>query len=114
MLKRIFLFLIGALIFPSLLFAQTGIIYGTIKDEQGNGIELVNIAVQGTSIGVSSRPDGSYELDIPAKEKSLIVFSNVSFELQKKISKPECGRAAADEYRFKKESKYTYRIRKKR
>lgn len=79
-----FLLALLFLVLPFGVWGQNAILFGVVKDEQGNGIELVNIAVQGTSFGTNSRPDGSYELELPTGSKQIVVFSNVSFELEKK------------------------------
>lgn len=76
--------LLASLILPFVLQAQTAVLYGVVTDEQGRGVELVNVAVQGTSFGTSTNPDGKYELEIPAGSRQLVVFSNVGFDLLKK------------------------------
>ena len=80
-----YLGLVTVLLFSSLtVLAQNGALHGTVKDDQGNKVELVTVAVEGTSFGTTTKPDGTYELEIPAGTKSTIVFSNVSYELVKK------------------------------
>ena len=80
-----YLGLVTVLLFSSLtVLAQNGTLHGTVKDDQGNKVELVTVAVEGTSFGTTTKPDGTYELEIPAGTKSTIVFSNVSYELVKK------------------------------
>lgn len=69
--------------------AQEATLSGYIRDEQGNGIELVTVAVEGSSIGTISKPDGKYELSLPSGRRLTIVFSNVSFRLEKKSVKME-------------------------
>lgn len=64
--------------------AQTPVVYGTVKDEHGNGIDLVTVAVEGTDFGTMTRPDGSYELRLKQGGKQTVVFSNVGYELEKK------------------------------
>ncbi|HRO43815.1 MAG TPA: TonB-dependent receptor [Flavipsychrobacter sp.] len=83
MWQKFFSFLLVALS-PFSAIAQNAVVYGTVKDDQGNGIELVNIAVQGTSFGTNSKPDGRFEIEVPTGGKQIIVFSNVSFELEKR------------------------------
>ncbi|MBS1588618.1 MAG: TonB-dependent receptor [Bacteroidetes bacterium] len=83
MLQRICA-LVAILCFPVFAFSQNAMIYGTVQDEHGNPIELVNIAIEGTSFGTMSKPDGTYRLDIPANQRHTLVFSNVSFEVEKR------------------------------
>lgn len=72
------------LLLPVLLWAQSGTLSGILRDEDGNRLDMVTVAVQGTAIGTLSKPDGSYQLEIPADKKSIVVFSNVSFRVEKK------------------------------
>jgi hypothetical protein len=84
--------------------AQNAVIYGTVKDDQGTAVELVTVAVEGTSIGTSSKPDGTYELEIPSGKKAIIVFSNVSFDLEKKSVNLNAGERRQLDMRLKKKS----------
>jgi hypothetical protein len=84
MLNRSSLFALLFLLLSATAFAQNATIYGTVKDEQGKGIELVTIAVEGTGFGTNTNPEGKFEMEVPAGKKITIVFNNVSFELEKK------------------------------
>lgn len=77
------------LFYISYCFAQEATLSGKVKDEQGKGIDLVTVAVEGTSIGTLSKPDGKYELVVPTGKKLTVVFSNVSYMLEKKSIKLE-------------------------
>ena len=70
------------LMFPLLLSGQTksNFIYGKITDDNGNALELVNIAVLGTSYGVTSNTRGQYELHLPADTLLDVVFSFVGYQ----------------------------------
>ncbi|MCH2022481.1 MAG: TonB-dependent receptor [Saprospiraceae bacterium] len=47
--------------FPAFIFAQTGTIKGKISELQGNqGIPFTSVAIEGTTIGVTSDIDGNY------------------------------------------------------
>ena len=84
--------------------AQNGILYGTIKDDQGVAVELVTVAVEGTSFGTNSKPDGTYELEIPAGKKAIVVFSNLSFELEKRSVNLSIGERRKLDIKLKKKS----------
>ena len=46
-----YLGLVTVLLFSSLtVLAQNGALHGTVKDDQGNKVELVTVAVEGTSL----------------------------------------------------------------
>lgn len=89
MFQKLFGSLVVCLLFVSFCSAQDATISGKIKDEQGKGIDLVTIAIEGTAIGTLSKPDGKYELVVPAGKKLLVVFSNVSYRIEKKSIKLE-------------------------
>jgi TonB-dependent starch-binding outer membrane protein SusC len=63
-------------------FAQT--VTGIVKDaESGSTLPGVNILVKGTTIGTSTKIDGSYELNnIPSLDDSKLVFTFIGYETQ--------------------------------
>ena len=68
---------------PIILFAQKedkSMIYGKILDNNGNVLELVNIAVMGTSYGTSSNARGQYELALPADTDLEVVFTFIGYQ----------------------------------
>jgi hypothetical protein len=73
-----------ALFITLIAVAQNATLTGVIKDENGKPIEFVTVAVEGTGIGSTSLPDGSYELSLPDGERQTIVFDNVGFFTEKK------------------------------
>jgi hypothetical protein len=71
------------LMIPFMLFGQQkedAMIYGKIIDDNGNAVELVNVAVMGTSYGTSSNSRGQYELSLPSDTNLEIVFSFVGYK----------------------------------
>lgn len=82
------------LMIPVLLFGQNksdAMIYGKIIDNNGNVIELVNIAVMGTAYGTSSNNRGQYELALPSETELEVVFSFIGYEQVKKNVKLKKG-----------------------
>lgn len=68
------------LMLPVFLFAQTGKMKGTVKDSTGNGVEAVNIVLQGTTIGSITGAYGNYLLEnIPAGNYT-VVASIIGYE----------------------------------
>lgn len=68
---------------PALLWGQKNddaLIYGKVMDDNNNVIELVNIAVMGTSQGTSSNARGQYELKLPANVDLEVVFSFIGYQ----------------------------------
>ncbi|MBE6335490.1 MAG: TonB-dependent receptor [Lentimicrobiaceae bacterium] len=75
------------LMIPIVLFAQRkddASIYGKVVDNNNNVIELVNIAVMGTSYGTSSNARGQYELHLPSDTTLEVVFSFVGYQQEKR------------------------------
>lgn len=74
------------MMFPVLLFGQNkdSYIYGKITDDNGSVLELVNIAVLGTSYGVSSNSRGQYELHLPSDTLLKVVYSFIGYQQETK------------------------------
>lgn len=62
---------------------QKGMIYGKVTDGQNTPVELVNVAVPGSSYGVTTNARGYYELTLPSDSTFEVVFSFVGFEPRK-------------------------------
>jgi len=61
-------------------FAQTKTISGKIKDEKdGSPLAGVSVLVKGTSIGTTTKNDGTFSLSVPADAKTLVI-SSLNFE----------------------------------
>ena len=65
------------------IMAQQGRITGTIRSAGGTGLEYVNIALSGTSLGTVSGSSGEYSISAEAGEY-LIAVSTVGFESQER------------------------------
>jgi TonB-linked SusC/RagA family outer membrane protein len=55
------------------LLAQSKTITGRVLDESGNPIPNASITVKGTSLGTTSKDDGTYSLTVPANSKALTI-----------------------------------------
>jgi hypothetical protein len=57
-------FILALLLFPSIIFAQTGIIEGRIFDEINNEpIIGANVTIKGTTNGATTDIDGNYKIE---------------------------------------------------
>ncbi len=63
-------------------FAQNITVKGTVKDDQGNPLPGVTVAVQGTKTGTLTDANGHYSLNAPSAQ-SVLNFSFVGMESQK-------------------------------
>ncbi|WP_207512163.1 SusC/RagA family TonB-linked outer membrane protein [Longitalea luteola] len=73
---RKFLWLLcGLLFFSSQLQAQSRTISGKITDESGNPVPNASITLKGTSLGTTSKPDGTYSLTVPDNATTIVISS---------------------------------------
>src|SRR3954469_10637397 len=73
---RKLLFLLGSILLcTGSLLAQNKVISGRVTDDAGNGLPNVTINVKGTSLGTTSKPDGSFSLTAPNYAKTLVFTS---------------------------------------
>ncbi len=71
-MRKLLLFLFITLIGLQTSFAQTKTISGKVVDDLGEALPGVAVIVKGTSIGTTSRIDGSYSLQVPSDTKVLV------------------------------------------
>ncbi len=74
-MRKLFLLLFGVVVFATQAMAQR-IVTGRVTDEKGNPISNVSVIVKGTTVGTTTKPDGTYSLLLPATGKALL-FSAV-------------------------------------
>ena len=82
------LLLIALLLVSCFAFAQQkqmGMIYGKVTDEQKTPIDLANVAVPGSTLGVTTNARGYYELTLPCDSTLEIVFSFIGYEQKKEF-----------------------------
>lgn len=70
-------FLLLFCLHPIQLLAQARVVRGIVKDQNGQPVSGVNIALKGTSTATLSGADGSFSLTVPAG--AVLIFSHVSF-----------------------------------
>lgn len=77
MLQRLFFFLL--LVVPGqVLYAQTATLTGTVRGGDRRPLDLANVAVEGTDIGVNTDPRGAYKLEVPAGKRITVIYSYLS------------------------------------
>jgi len=72
-MRKILMLLCGMLLLYGQLLAQGRTITGKVTDESGNPVPNASIQVKGTSLGTTSKDDGTYSLTIPASSKTLTI-----------------------------------------
>lgn len=63
--------------------AQRCRIFGTVKDTEGNPIELANVYIIGTSIGTSCNLQGEYSLSFESRDTLTVRYSMIGYETRK-------------------------------
>jgi TonB-dependent starch-binding outer membrane protein SusC len=82
---RTTLLLMVAVLFSSLVYAQSRTVKGKITStEDGTALPGVNITVKGTSTGTITDVDGNYSLNVPSND-AVLVFSYVGFVTQEVV-----------------------------
>ncbi|MBN2174726.1 MAG: TonB-dependent receptor [Bacteroidales bacterium] len=76
-----FSFLLVLMASFQLLFAQEkATVFGTITDEKGKPLELVNVAIAGLPGGTVTDRKGNFEMEVPANRDIFVAISFVGFE----------------------------------
>lgn len=71
-MRKLLLFVMAILLYAGSLMAQKTIT-GKVTDEKGSPLPNASVIVKGTTVGTTTKEDGSYTLTLPAGAKSLIV-----------------------------------------
>ena len=80
MRKTIYTVVLFILLSSQAVLAQQGIISGIVKGTENQPLQFVNIAVKGTTAGVTTGKDGRFELSVPANQEIVILFSYIGYE----------------------------------
>lgn len=64
--------------------AQRVRLYGTVKDENGDAVELANVRVQGQGIGTVTNLRGEYSFYCTSRDTVTVVFSMIGYETRKR------------------------------
>ena len=79
---------------PAALFAQTGVIEGSIMDESGTPLPRVNVIVIGTERGAATRADGTFQIDNVPTGNHTVAASAIGYERETTSIDVALGRAA--------------------
>jgi TonB-linked SusC/RagA family outer membrane protein len=74
-MRKLFL-LLGSLVFFAAQAMAQRTITGKVTDDKGTPLQNVSVLAKGTTIGTTTKADGTFSISVPAKTKSLI-FSSV-------------------------------------
>ena len=79
-MKRVLLTFIMSVLVSLSAIAQDRDIKGKVTDETGQGLPGVNVLIKGTTTGVATQPDGTYQLSAP--ESGVLVFRFLGYVTQ--------------------------------
>lgn len=74
-MRKLLMIFIGLFVVMSSLLAQTRVITGKVFDEKGAPIANASVLVKGTTVGTTTKDDGSFSLNVPASAKELVIAS---------------------------------------
>lgn len=75
-MQKFTLLMLSLFVFAGSLLAQRTIT-GKVTDDKGNPLSNVSVVAKGTTVGTTTKEDGSYSLTVPAKAK-VLEFSSVN------------------------------------
>lgn len=73
-MRKLYLLLVGVVFLASQALAQRTIT-GKVTDEKGNPLANASVLVSGTTVGTSTKEDGTFSLAVPANARALIISS---------------------------------------
>jgi TonB-linked SusC/RagA family outer membrane protein len=75
-MRKLLLLLTGVVFFATQALAQQRTITGKVTDDKGSGVADASVVVKGTTLGTTTKADGTYSIAVPATATTLI-FSAV-------------------------------------
>ncbi|HEX2630715.1 MAG TPA: carboxypeptidase-like regulatory domain-containing protein, partial [Chitinophagaceae bacterium] len=79
-MRKSYLLTVAMLLLCLQLFAQRTIT-GKVTDDKGNPLPNVSVIVKGTTVGTTTKTDGTYSLSVPSNGRT-IVFSSIDMATQ--------------------------------
>lgn len=85
MKQRLSLLLLLCLIVSTAMAQRRCRVFGVIKDETGDHVELAQVRQHGTAIVTVSNLRGEYSLTVPCRDTVTIVYSMIGYESRKRV-----------------------------
>ncbi|PKV75640.1 TonB-dependent receptor [Pontibacter ramchanderi] len=79
------------MLLPAGVYAQQGLIKGTVLDSGRQPLERATIGVQGRTLGVQTDPQGRYSLMVPTAEELVLVVRYLGYKQQERSVRLEAG-----------------------
>ncbi len=91
MITRLLLFSLILVVSATLYGQDKGVLEGSILDSIGDPVEFASVALQGTQLGTTTEPDGSYRLEVPAGRSYTVIISCVGYRTKQFAVRLEAG-----------------------
>ncbi|MDO6392156.1 TonB-dependent receptor [Pontibacter sp. BT731] len=79
------------MLLPAGVFAQQGMIKGTVLDQNRQPLEMATVGVQGRTLGVQTDSQGRYSLKVPVAEDLVLVVRYLGYKQQERAVRLETG-----------------------
>ena len=79
------------LLLPLCAWAQQGTVSGTVRTAAGKPLELVTVAVKGTTLGTQTTVTGNFKLQVPADQELELLVRYIGFKEQSRKINVEAG-----------------------
>ncbi|MCP2045022.1 TonB-dependent receptor [Pontibacter sp. HSC-36F09] len=79
------------MLLPAGVYAQQGIIKGTVLDQNRQPLEMATVGVQGRTLGAQTDAQGRYSLKVPVVEEIVLVVRFLGYKQQERRVRLEAG-----------------------
>lgn len=86
-MRKMFLLLMGVLLLVGQAFAQSRTISGKVTDATGAPVPNASVVVKGTSVGTTTKTDGTFSLNVPANTRVIVISGVGLVEQEINVSK---------------------------
>lgn len=83
---------------PVVLYAQSGMVAGSVTDESGTALPGVNVVVMGTQWGAATRPDGTFEIKRVPVGEHVVAATAIGYERATQLVEVSAGTTALVEF----------------
>ena len=76
---------LGILLGSTAAFAQRTKVFGVVRDQQGNPVELASVRVQGTAVMTATDLQGRYSLYCERRDSILLLYSQIGYTPRRRL-----------------------------
>ncbi|PVY40765.1 TonB-dependent receptor [Pontibacter virosus] len=86
------------MLLPAVVYAQQGLIKGTVLDQNRQPLEMATVGVQGRTLGIQTNAQGRYSLKVPVAEDLILVVRFLGYKQQERRVRLETGQELVLEF----------------